>query len=196
MFSLDFRKLLFVTIAVAAISCLANPRGLAAASPDKGVKITFTATGTFAATPVSGADRAMLAGQPFTVSIVASSSLAPKKQGPHWATFDPLKMTGTVYSGLVPNIPKSISSNRAVIKQTVGASEDILQSHFPVNLFGIADAIAYITLPAGTLSNDLIGPFPSVTLDPTNATVTYKNATAATVLAVQSGTLVATLPAK
>jgi len=108
MFSLDGRKILCVTTAAAAISCLAASQRLAAASPEKGVNITFTASGTFAAAPVSGAEVLKLAGQNFSVSIVGNSSLKPIKQG-RWAIFEPLDMTGTVYSGLIPNTPIAIS---------------------------------------------------------------------------------------
>jgi hypothetical protein len=69
---------------------------------------------------------------------------------------------------------------------------------------------AHLILPAGTLTTALLRPFASVTLGP-NASgactevpppppancvyVTYSNVTATTVLAIQTGTLVATLPA-
>jgi hypothetical protein len=191
--------MLFVTIAAAAVVCLAAPPKLAAASPDKSARITYTATGTFATPAVSGADQLKLAGQQFTINIVADSSLKPKKHGPNWTIFEPLKMTGTIYSGLLPpNSPVNIASKKAIVAQIVSTSEDIFETGFPVRVVGIdIEAIAHIGLPGGTLTNDLIRPFASVALDPdpTNTWVTYKNATASTVLAVASGTIVGALPA-
>jgi hypothetical protein len=197
-FSLDVSKIgvLSAMIAAVAVSSLVTPQSLAAAGPDTGEAVTFTAQGTFAATPVSGNDTLQLAGQPFTITIVARSSKLPTEHGRNSAIFSPLKMTGTVYSGLEPNEPIPISSSKAVIAQVVGASQDIFQAGFPYKILGIdLEAVAYITMPGGTLSTALIRPFSSVALDPTNATITYSNNTAATVLAVQSGTLTATAPA-
>lgn len=195
MVSLGFRKISSVTIAALAAFCLAAPHRLAAASPDNSANITFTAQGTFATTAVSGSDQLKLAGQPFTISIVANSSLKPSRHGRNWAQFDALTMQGTIYTGLVPNQPIAIASKKAVIAQIVSVSKDIFQAGFPVQVIGIKlEAVAYITLPGGTMINDLIRPFASVPLDPTNATITYKDATASTVLAVQSGTIVAALP--
>jgi hypothetical protein len=198
MFSLYVRRILSVTIAVAAIGCVAAPRRLAAASPDKkGATITFSASGTFTTTQVSGADTLKLSGQPFTIIVVGNTSMKPIKHGQNWANFKPLSVTGTVYSGLIPDQPIAISSTTAAIDQTVGASEDILQAGFPVTVIGIPLTVrAHIILPGGTLTNALLRPFASVALDSTNATVTYSNTTASTVLGVQSGTVAATLPAK
>jgi hypothetical protein len=179
-----------VTIAVAAISCAAGPQRLSAASPEAGKTVVYTASGTFAATQISGNDTLDLRGQPFTITITGTTSLAPSQHGQNWGIFVPLQMTGTIYSGLVPNTPLPITATNAAIDQTVGPSEDIFQAGFPVSEFGIAVNVrAYFTLPAGTLTNPLLQPFASVTLSPID-TVEYFDATATTVLAVESGTLV------
>lgn len=193
MFSLNVRNLLSVTAAVSAL-CLAAPLQLVAAEPDLGATVTFSASGTFTATPVSGADTLKLSGQPFTITITASSSKKPTKHGRNWALFNPLPMTGVVYSGLIPDQPIDISATTSTIEQTVGASEDIFKAAFPVTVVGIPLQVeAYIPLPGGTLTKALIRPFASVAL-PSTATVTYKNSTAATVLGIQVGTLAATVP--
>lgn len=195
MFSINNRRFLPAAIALAAVSCLVLPGNLAAAGPAKGAAITFTASGTFATNPVSGADTLKLAGQPFTISIVGSTSATPIQHGQNWAIFKPLSMTGTVYSGLIPNQAIPIASTTAAVDQTVGATEDIFQAGFPVTVIGIALTVrAHITLPSGTLTTALLRPFASVALDSTNATVTYSNSTASTVLGVQTGTMVATIP--
>jgi len=188
--------MLSFAIAVAVISCWAIPQRLPAAGPDSGTKVTFAVTnGTFAASPVSGADSLKLAGQQFSIKVVGNSSMVPVKHGRNWAIFKPLTMTGTVYSQLVPGTAIPIKSNAVELHQTAGANEDKFIVTFPVKVLGIALTVtADIVLPGGTMTKPLIRPFPNVTLDPTNATVTYANSTAATVLAVQTGTLTATVP--
>jgi hypothetical protein len=200
MSSLNVRKVLSVTVAVAAMFCLAAPMRLAAANPDAGANITFTASGTFAASPVSGADGLLLSGLPFTISVVGNSSMVPIQHGKNWAIFKPLQMNGTIYSALEPGQPLTISSTTAAVEQAFAATKDIFQAGFPIpaGTFPNVPALtvrAFITLPPGTLATALLRPFASVALDPTNATITYASTTASTVLAVQSGTLVATKPA-
>jgi len=178
--------------------CLAAPMRLAAAIPDAGANITFTASGTFASSPVNGLDGLMLSGQQFTISVVGNSSLVPIQHGKNWAIFKPLQMNGTIYSGLQPGLAVPISSTSAAIEQAFAATKDIFQAGFPqpAGTFGgdvpALTVRAFITLPAGTLATALLRPFASVALDTTNATITYASTTASTVLAVQSGTLVAT----
>lgn len=196
MFSWDARRVLSVTAAAALICCLVAPWQLGAASPNMGADVTYVASGTFAVTPVSGADTLKLAGQPFTISVVGNSSLKPVQHGQNFAIFKPLQMTGTVYSGLIPNQPIAVSSTTAAINQVVSPTEDIFESGFPVVVVGVSlNVRARLVLPGGTLTTPLLRPFASIALTPANATVTYSNSTASTVLAVQTGTLVATLPA-
>jgi len=183
-----------MTIAAAAWYCLAATQRLAAASPYKSANVTFTGSGTFAPRPVSGRDQLMVAGQKFTVAIMANSSLTPIKRGRR-AIFEPLQMSATLFTGLLPNVPVPISGSSSVIAQETGTSEDLFQAGFPLSIVGINVTVkAYFILPAGTLSSALIRPFASVELDSTNGSVSYSDSTATTVLAVQSGTLVATLP--
>ncbi len=158
--------------------------------------VTFTATGTFATPAVSGADSLKLAGEPFTISIVANAASVPIKHGPNWAVFSPLKMTGTVHSALTGGSPVPIASAATSISQVVGPNFDLFTAGFPVKVVGISLTIrANITLPAGTLPNQLIHIFSAVALTTTTATVTYSDGANTTVLAVQTGTLAATIPA-
>jgi hypothetical protein len=193
MFSLDFQKKLFLTIAAAAVCFLAAPGRLAAASPETGATITYTASGTFASTPVSGTDTLKLAGQPFNISVVGNSALKPTKSGKNWALFTPLKMSGSVYSGLVPGTPIPISSSEASIEQTIGTTDDIFQFASPVyvSLLGLTLTVdADLPLPLGTIKTPLMHPFKSVALT-TTSTVTYSDTTSSTELAIEVGTLVA-----
>jgi len=199
MFSLDVRKILAVTIAAVAISYLAAPQGLSAATPATGEVVTYTCSGTFAATQISGNDTLDLRGQPFTIIVTGNTSMSPSQHGQNWGIYTPLNMTGTIYSGLVPNTPLPITATTAAIDQTVGPSYDIFQAGFPVSEFGISvDVRAYITLPAGTLANPRMQPFASITLNPTCPagvaqcnTVEYFDTEATTVLQIETGTLVA-----
>src|ERR1051326_2378786 len=144
-FSWNFPRLSLTT--TAAVLCLITPHQSAAVSPNSGATVTFTASGTFAATPVSGADTLKLAGQPFTISVVGNSSMAPSQHNRNWCLFVPLPMNGTVYSGLLGPTPIPISSSTAAIFQAVGANEDLFKAGFPINVIGIALTVrAVITM--------------------------------------------------
>lgn len=167
----------------------------AATSPDTGPNVTYTATGTFTNPQVSGDDTLRLAGEPFTINIVAPAGSAPVKHGPNWAVLSPFKMTGTVHSGLLGTSPVNIASTAASIFEVVGPDYDPFETGFPVKVVGISLTIqAQFTLPAGTLAKPLIHPFSAVALDPTNTTVVYSNGSDSTTLTIDSGSLVATLP--
>ena len=193
---MTLRKTRAITLAVAMVCCLAVSRKLAAQTAPI---ITYTATGTFASTPTSGEDTLKLAGEPFTVTISASSSTQPYEHGPNWAAFHKLKLNGTVHSGLLGATPITIASNESTIIQAFNPGQyDTFTMEAPINVVGIAvDIKAVIIMPFGTFSNPLLHPFANpITLAPSNATVTYSNTTNTTVLAIQTGTFTATVPAQ
>jgi hypothetical protein len=187
---MTLRKSLTVALTMAALGCLTVSNRLMASGP----MITYAASGTFAATPTSGADTLKLAGEPFTVSISVSSSTAPYKHGPNWAAYDKLKLTGEVHSGLLGSEPVSIGSTESTIIQAEDPGQyDTFTMEAPVKVVGISLTIkAVIVLPYGTIPNPLLHPFSAVELAPGNATVTYSDSSASTVLGIQSGTLSAT----
>jgi hypothetical protein len=197
---MTFRKSLAAGIAVAAIGCFSISARLMAGSTPKTAAtapvITYTASGTFAATPTSGSDTLKLAGEPFTVSIAVSSSTAPYKHGPNWAAFNKLKLTGTVYSGLLGPTPVTIGSTQASIIQAIAPGQyDMFTMEAPIKVVGISLTIkAPIVMPIGTIANQLLHPFNTVTLAPGNATLSYADGTNTTTLGIQSGTLTATIP--
>lgn len=191
----DFiRKIRIAGFVAAAVSCVTVGGLTVSSALAAGPNVTFTAAGTFASPPISGNDSLLLAGQPFTISIVANAAATPSQHGRNWALFVPLSLTGSITSGLIGSaVP--ISSTQAAIFQAAGASADIFKSGFPIVVVGInLTARAEITLPGGTLNNALIHPFASVALDSSNATVTYSNGSLSTTLAIETGTLVATIP--
>ena len=168
-----------------------------ASAPATAPNVTYTAAGTFASTPTSGADTLRLAGEPFTISIVASTASQPKMHGPNWAVLTPFKMTGQVHSGLLGPTPITIASSADSILQMLGPQWDLFQTAFPVKVVGISLTInANIYMPPNWIPNALIHPFNPVALTPSNATVTYSDGGVSTVLAVNSGTLTAVTTSK
>jgi len=189
---MTLHKTRILAIATLAMCSLMIPGVLAAAAPD----ITYSATGTFASPPISGDDTLRLAGEPFSVSIVVSASTPPYKTGPNWAGYHQLKLTGTVHSGLVGPTPVSIASGEASIIQALDPGEfDQFTMEAPIKVVGISLTIkAQIQMPWGTISNQLLHPFNPVTMSTTNTSFTYSDGTSTSVLAIQSGTLTATIP--
>src|SRR5580704_12955194 len=96
MLSLPFRRMHVVTLAAAAMSCLTVSEKLVAADPNTAPNVTYTATGAFASPAISGADVFKLAGQQFTISIVANAATVPTSNGAQWARFTSLPMSGTI----------------------------------------------------------------------------------------------------
>jgi uncharacterized protein (TIGR03437 family) len=197
MFFLHVRKTQALSIAAAALVCLAAAeKKLAAANPDTAPNVTYTATGTFSITPVSGADLFKLAGEPFSIKIVVNAALAPTSHGPSWAKYTKLRMTGTVGSGLEPT-PVTISSGQTSIELATGnPSYDLFEMFAPVNVVGVQiNVTAAIQMPFGTISKPQIHPFAAVTLG-TQDTVVYTDPAtgASTTLSIASGTLQGTIP--
>jgi hypothetical protein len=107
-----------------------------------------------------------------------------------------MKMQGVVYSGFSPNQPFPVHSKHAVlVLSETNPNYDLFKLTSDITVSGIKlTAIANVQMPKGTLSGFLIKPFTnSVTLTPQNVTLTYKSATAATVLGVTSGTFTGTV---
>jgi len=188
-----FRTTLATGIAVSAIGCFLISANLAGGSAPV---ITYTAAGTFASTPTSGSDTLKLAGEPFSVSISVSSATAPYQHGSNWAAFNKLKLTGVVHSGLLGPTPVNIASSEASIIQAINPGQyDMFTMEAPVKVVGISLTIkAPITLPSGTIPNQLLHPFSSVALIPTNASMTYADGASSTTLGIQTGTLAGTVP--
>jgi hypothetical protein len=185
---LEMKSVRIFTITMALAGCLG-----AATAPI----ITYTASGTFATVATSGADALKLAGEPFNVSIAVSSSTPPYKYGANWAAYHQLKLTGTVHSGLLGSSPISIASNEASIIQAVNpGKDDQFTMEAPVKVVGVNLTItALIVMPLGTIKNQLLHPFSStITLTPAIASMSYSDGTNTTVLAIQTGTLSATIP--
>lgn len=190
---MTFRNAFATGLIVAITGSLSAVHLLKATSPATAGTITYTASGTFAATPSSGSDTLKLAGEPFSVTITVSASTPPYKHGSNWAAYNKLKLTGSVHSGLLGHTPVNIASNQANIIQAIAPNQyDMFTMEAPVQVVGISLTIkAPIVLPWGTISNQMLHPFSAVTLAPGNASMSYADGTNTTVIPVQSGTLTA-----
>jgi hypothetical protein len=194
---MKLQKTLAIFIAIAAIYCFTASHKLVAATVDTAPVITYKASGTFSTPQTSGADTLKLAGEAFSVSIAVSAATPPVKHGPNWAAYDKLKLTGTVYSGLLGATPVNIASDEASIVQLIDPGKyDTFVMAAPVRVVGIALIIkAVVFMPWGTIPKMLLYPFKSpVAMTPHNTTVTYSDSSNETVLAVAQGTLTATIP--
>jgi hypothetical protein len=186
-----------LTLAIAAAATL-----LAAAAPLAATNVTYTATGTFASTVVSGSDTFKLANQPFSISIVAAEGTVPVKSGKTYAEYNKLKMTGTVQSGLLPT-PTTLSSGATSMELAYGnPSYDVFAMFAPLKILNIQFNItAVIHAPKGTVTTSAIAPFSGpVTLTSSTTTVTYayttNGVTNSTTLTIASGTLSTTTSAQ
>jgi hypothetical protein len=187
----------FSLIALAALCCFSISDKMAAGTkPETAPIITYAASGTFASTPTSGDDTLKLAGEPFEVSIAVSASTAPSQNGPNWAVYSNLKLTGTVHSGLLGPTPVNIASSQASITQAINPGQyDLFSMQAPIKVVGISLTIkAPIAMQPGTIPNQLLHPFSAIVLAPGNASMSYSDGTSTTVLAIQTGSLAATIP--
>ena len=193
---MTLQKTLSIAMALAACCFALSNNNLVAATASTSPIVTYAASGTFASTPISGSDTLKLAGEPFSVSIAVSESTVPYKTGSNWAAYNKLKLPGSVYSGLVGSTPITISSSQATIIQVIDPKKyDTFTMEAPISVLGISLTIkALIVMPIGTITKLTLAPFKAVTLAPGNATVTYSDSSASTVLAIQVGTLTATIP--
>ncbi len=185
---------LATTLTLTALCSFAVPALTAATAPI----ITYTASGTFATPATSGSDTLRLAGEPFSVSIAVSSATTPYKTGKNYAAYNKLKLTGTVHSGLLGTSPINIASGQSTIIQAINPGvDDLFTLEAPITVVGISITLkAQIAMPLGTITKPLLTPFAkAIALAPGNATMTYSDGTASTVLGIQTGSLTATIPA-
>jgi len=152
--------------------------------------ISYTVTGKFASSPVSGTDMFKLAGKPFSINLIASEGTKPNTSAPTYATYTNLKATGTVVSGLLLRSPIHLSSPHAFLALALGnPSYDVVEMVIPVSVAAQKITItAKFLVPHGTFTTTAIGPFSAAAaLTTANATVAYSDGTNATTLAVASG---------
>ncbi|MFN7997708.1 MAG: hypothetical protein U0Q18_29080 [Bryobacteraceae bacterium] len=145
--------------------------------------VKYYCTGTFASPAVSGNDLLGLAGEPFTVSVIANTALAPTSHGSGWAKYTKLSLTGTVQSRLLPT-PIAISSSSAAIQLSIGPTADHFTLFFPITIVGINLQITSVMqLPVGTITKLTVYPFSArATLNPATSNLVYSDGTNSTKL--------------
>ena len=161
--------------------------------------VTYVAEGYFSSTIVSGTDPFKLAGQPFFIKVNASESAVPVKTGPGWAEYSPLKMSGSVQSGLLTT-PITLSSTKTkVALANAKPTNDGLVVYAPVTVLGVNfTVIGEFQLPKGTLPGLTIAPFTApvpLTSSITNVTYSYteNGVPNTTVLTISNGSLSTTV---
>jgi len=182
-------KIPYLAVAAVPLACLAAGAALYAQSPNTAPLVVYTASGTFATPQISGTDLYKLAGEPFSIAVVASSATVPHAHGAAWADYTGLKLKGTVHSGLDPSGVPMTSSYTFLALALGDPNYNILEIQAPVIVIKEKITIAAnIHMPVGTLSKFLIHPFTApASLNPSDATVTYTNGADSTTLAIQSG---------
>ena len=189
-----------ISIVAAGLICLTAWSTLPGETrPAAAPNVTYTATGTFSGPQVSGQDQFKLAGQDFSISVVANEAAVPASHGGNWAKYTQLKMLGTVNSGLFPT-PFAISSSYTALELATGnPAYNVFAMFAPINVMGKAIYISTVLqMPVGTIvkGKNLIVPFTApVTLSPSSGTVVYSDPAtgASTVLTIASGTLSTTV---
>src|SRR5450631_2032252 len=104
----------------AAVSYL-SVAGLATIADGATPNVIYSATGTFAAPPVGGADTFQLAGHPFSIRIEANEALQPTKHTKTSALYTNLVLEGEADSPLLFT-PLYISTRRASLFLETGAA--------------------------------------------------------------------------
>ena len=161
--------------------------------------VAYTATGNFTTPPIHGRDQLGLAGQPFSVTILASEALKPTRHTKTSAQYDDVPLSVSVYSGFVPGIPTPILVNANITLQ-VGAtgSPDVMNVDFPLPIPGLLlqlQVTADVTMPSGTITTPTIAPFTApVAMTITNAKARYAQGAEATTLGLDGSLNAAVQP--
>jgi hypothetical protein len=167
-----------------------------AQSPNTGAVILYTISGTFAAPAVSGNDLLLLAGYPFSMTLIATTGTKPTKSGAQWGLYTNLIVQGHVQTGFNPEKHFAIESQHVTMLLNKGnPAYDQLKATFKTIVEHIElTIVADFQMPKGTLPHFFIEPFANpVTITPLNASVTYSGIDngqhASTVLGITTGTL-------
>jgi hypothetical protein len=168
MISLYVRKIRLSASVTVAMACAAV--ATQAAAPN----VTYVASGTFGSI-ISGDDNLELSGEPYSISIVVNAADTPKEYGTDYAIYSPVKLSGSVTTGLT-GISEPIGSNStSVILEIVPNTKNFLEAAFPQKILDLTVKVkATLTLPVGTLPK--LSPHPwtaPVTVTSTMGSVSY-----------------------
>jgi hypothetical protein len=183
-------------VLVAGIMAFSALASQAATAPN----VTYTASGTFG-TVVSGADDLELAGEPYSITVVANSAATPKKYGSDYAVYSPLTMSGAATTGLTDS-SEPIGSTTTSMELEITSTVNQITVAMPIKILDLELTVtAVVNLPLGTLKSLHPHPFAApVTMTPSMGTIKYSGTcadgegTCTTVLTLGNGTLNATIP--
>jgi hypothetical protein len=154
--------------------------------------VTYTASGTFATPPLSGADMLKLAGYPYTINVYAAPNTTPAQSGPHFAAYTNVQMYGMVFSGLLnTTVPFGCAPGQsgctpqlANLEFQVTSTNNIVNISAQVPLIGLTlQVLAKAPMPLDTFSSLRIRPFEqAATISSPSATLIYRDSSASTTL--------------
>lgn len=165
-------KMRLIATAAAVISGVAAPENLVATCSTQ--TVTYAAAGRFGSLPIKGQDPFKLAGEKFTLNVYACETLQPSQTGPDDAVYSGVTLTGTVRSALITTHytirPTPITFT--LVQPPTGP--DMLKVAGNLNVLGSLISIhGSIAVPANTLANTSIAPFPSVSVVSADSAFTY-----------------------
>ena len=160
-----------IAIAAAVISGFAASENLVAACT---TSVTYQASGSFGANVVKGMDVFKLAGEPFSITLYACEGKTPSQTGKYDSVYTGIALVGTVKSAL-ETTPYTIKATpMTFILDQPPTGPDLVEIQGNLTVFGSLISIhGSIALPAGTLTNTAIGPFPKVTIVTAKSAFTY-----------------------
>jgi hypothetical protein len=146
---------------LAAAACTATP-------------IAYVASGEFGSNVLAGKDTYELAGEPYSITILACSNKVPVKTGSDYSDYTGLELKGTVKSRLLTGTTSISTTQTSFILADPTTGYDTVQLNGTVVIEGTAIVIkANIALPLGTFTTTSIGPFPSVSIVTAKSQFTY-----------------------
>jgi len=165
-------KMRFIAIAAAVISGVAASENLAASCSTE--TVIYAAAGRFGSLPIKGQDPFKLAGETFTLNVYVCESLQPSQTGSDDAIYSGVTLTGTVRSALITTryTIRPTPMTFTLVQPPTGP--DLLKVAGNLSVFGSLISIhGSIALPANTLANTSIAPFPSVSIVTADSAFTY-----------------------
>ena len=163
-----------VALATLVISGFAASKNLGAQTCNT-TAIAYQASGEFGTNKLAGDDELQLAGEPFSITILACETKTPVRTGPTYATYSGLELKATVKSRLLTaptTLPPTSQTTFTLAMPATGY--DTIQLTATESFKGTAIPItANIALPLGTYTTTKIGPFPSVSIVTSRSQFTY-----------------------
>jgi hypothetical protein len=167
-------KMRSIAIAAAVVSGFAASENLVAKPSCSTQGVTYTASGSFGSNKIAGQDSFKLAGEPFSITMVACESKQPSKTGPDDSIYSGIEFTGTVQSSLITTPYKIQPTAMTFVLVKPPAGPDLVEVEGNLTVFGSTLFIhGSIALPAGTLTSTTIAPYSEVSIVTASSAFTY-----------------------